>query len=107
MTHKLVQGGSIINLFTGEAKTPALSILNLIKKVHKNTDCTQLTISPEFTICEDCKKTFFGLYDKCSYCNSEKVYNVTRIVGYYSVTRVWSKGKKEELRTRNREAHKI
>ena len=107
MTHKLVKGGSIINLFTGEAVTPAKTIENLITKVHKNTDCTQLTISPEFTICEDCHKTYFGLDDKCKHCGSLNVYNMTRIVGYYSVTRVWSKGKKEELRTRNKEAHKI
>ncbi|GAJ21840.1 unnamed protein product, partial [marine sediment metagenome] len=82
--HPLIKSGAIIHAFAGENQPSPESIYNLIKKVWENTLCSQLTISPEFTICNTCKGISRGLQENCNECGSEDVYGVTRIVGYYS-----------------------
>lgn len=98
--HPLIKSGAIIHAFVGEKKPPAESIFNLLSKVWKNTLAAQLTISPEFTICNQCKKVSRGLQDYCSHCQSHDVYGVTRIVGYYSKINNWNKNKIGELKDR-------
>jgi ribonucleoside-triphosphate reductase len=100
--HTLIESGAIIHAFVGEKLPPAESILNLITKTWKNTACSQLTISPEFTICNDCKKLTMGIKDKCSICNSTNVEGMTRIVGYYSRVKNWNKSKLGELKDRQK-----
>jgi anaerobic ribonucleoside-triphosphate reductase len=98
--HPLIKSGAIIHAFVGEKKPPAESIFNLISKVWRNTLAAQLVISPEFTICNQCKKVSRGLQNCCSYCQSGDVYGVTRIVGYYSKISNWNKNKIGELEDR-------
>lgn len=98
--HPLIKSGAIIHAFVGEKKPPAKSIFNLIKKVWENTLSAQLTISPEFTVCNQCKKVSRGLLDFCSHCHSGDVYGITRIVGYYSKINNWNKNKIGELKDR-------
>ena len=98
--HPLIKSGAIIHAFVGEKKPPADSIYNLISKIWKNTPAAQVTISPEFTICNNCRKVSRGLQDFCSHCHSEDVYGITRIVGYYSKIQNWNKNKIGELRDR-------
>ncbi|KPK48930.1 MAG: hypothetical protein AMK72_05760, partial [Planctomycetes bacterium SM23_25] len=62
----------------------------------------QLTISPEFTICNDCHRTTPGLSTCCPACKSENVYGMTRIVGYFSRVSNWNKSKLGELKDRRR-----
>lgn len=100
--HPLIKSGAIIHAFVGENKPSPESIYNLIKKVWYNTQCSQLTISPEFTICNSCKKIDRGLTENCKYCGSEEVYGITRIVGYYSKINNWNKNKIGELKDRHR-----
>ncbi|HLG29120.1 MAG TPA: anaerobic ribonucleoside-triphosphate reductase [Candidatus Brocadiales bacterium] len=76
--------------------------MNLVKKTFKNTQAAQLTISPEFTICSDCKKVTQKLTDICKYCGSRNVYGITRIVGYYSRINNWNKSKIGELVDRHK-----
>ncbi|OHC02437.1 MAG: hypothetical protein A2Z57_10680, partial [Planctomycetes bacterium RIFCSPHIGHO2_12_39_6] len=100
--HTMIESGAIIHAFVGEERPPASSILNLVKKTFKNTQAAQLTISPEFTICSDCKKVTQKLTDICKYCGSRNVYGITRIVGYYSRINNWNKSKIGELADRHK-----
>lgn len=47
--------------------------MSLVTKTWQNTNCAQLTISPEFTICNACKKMTRGIYGKCPACGAENV----------------------------------
>jgi len=38
----------------------------------------------------------------CSYCQSENVIGISRVVGYFSVIDNWNKSKKEEFKQRQR-----
>ena len=105
--HPLIKSGAIIHAFVGEKKPPADSVYNLIKKVWENTLSAQLTISPEFTICNQCKKISRGLLDSCSHCHSNDVYGITRIVGYYSKISNWNKNKIGELKDRRSGKYQI
>jgi ribonucleoside-triphosphate reductase (formate) len=100
--HTMIESGAIIHAFVGEERPPASSIMNLVKKTFKNTQAAQLTISPEFTICSDCKKVTQKLTDICKYCGSRNVYGITRIVGYYSRINNWNKSKIGELVDRHK-----
>ncbi|MBN1405813.1 MAG: anaerobic ribonucleoside-triphosphate reductase [Candidatus Omnitrophica bacterium] len=95
--HTMIESGAIIHAFVGEKLPSAKSIMNLVEKTYYNTQAAQVTISPEFTICNNCGKVTRGLKDACSACASENVYGVTRIVGYYSKINNWNKSKLGEL----------
>jgi len=56
----LIESGAITHVFLGEQKPDMESIFNLVKKTWENTQSAQITISPEFTICEDCHKVSRG-----------------------------------------------
>lgn len=99
--HPLIKSGAIIHAFVGESRPSPESIYNLVKKVWENTQCSQLTISPEFTICNTCSEVSRGLRENCLGCGSEDVYGVTRIVGYYSKITNWNKNKIGELKDRH------
>ncbi|MCK4241273.1 MAG: anaerobic ribonucleoside-triphosphate reductase [Candidatus Atribacteria bacterium] len=105
--HPLIKSGAIIHAFVGESQPSAESIYNLVKKVWENTQCSQLTISPEFTVCNLCNKVSRGLTENCNTCGSEDVYGVTRIVGYYSKITNWNKNKIGELQDRHSGNYKI
>jgi anaerobic ribonucleoside-triphosphate reductase len=103
MFHAMVSGGSIIHLWVGENLPSAASVLSLMKKTFDNTRCTQLTVSPEFTLCEKCCTTMVGLKGKCQKCgNADQaaLTQITRVVGYYSRVANWVDSKKEELHHR-------
>lgn len=105
--HPLIKSGAIIHAFVGENRPSPESIYNLIKKVWENTQCSQLTISPEFTICNLCNKVSRGLTENCNDCGSKDVYGVTRIVGYYSKITNWNKNKIGELKDRHSGNYKV
>jgi ribonucleoside-triphosphate reductase len=46
------------------------------------------------------------LITSCPRCDSENVYGITRVTGYFSKTSMWNKGKIAELKDREREANK-
>ena len=101
--HPLIQAGAIIHVWLGEHEPCVESIKKLVNKTFEKTECEQLVFSPEFTICNDCNKNMRGLKNKCSYCKSTNVYQITRIVGYFSIVSNWNSGKRGELQMRNRE----
>lgn len=100
--HPLIESGAIIHAFVGEKKPEAQSIFNLVEKTWRNTQAAQLTISPEFTICEECDAQVRGIKESCSYCGSKSVYGITRIVGYFSRVSNWNKSKIGELKDRHK-----
>lgn len=100
--HPLIESGAIIHAFIGEEKPSPLSIFNLVKKTYYSTPSAQLTISPEFTVCNRCHKVTRGLKETCAYCGSNDVYGITRIVGYFSRINNWNKSKIGELKDRRK-----
>lgn len=98
--HPLIESGAIIHAFVGERRPSPWSIFNLVEKVWRKTQCAQLTISPEFTICRSCHKLTRGLKSFCPSCGSEEVEKMTRIVGYFSRLSNWNPSKLGELKDR-------
>ena len=100
--HGMIESGAIIHAFVGEERPPADSILALVRRTFESTVAAQLTISPEFTICNDCRRWTPRLQDHCDYCQSKDVYGITRIVGYFSRVSNWNKSKLGELKDRHK-----
>jgi ribonucleoside-triphosphate reductase len=100
--HSMIESGAIIHAFVGEERPPAESILALVRRTFERTMAAQITISPEFTICNVCRKWTPRLQDHCDFCSSPDVYGVTRIVGYYSRISNWNKSKLGELKDRHK-----
>lgn len=100
--HPLIDAGAICHIWMGEHEPAPESLANFVIKTYKNTDAAQIAFSPEFTVCEECFKTSRGLSEKCPFCDSEDVYGITRIVGYFSRIPTWNRGKLAELRERTR-----
>ncbi len=99
--HRAIESGAMIHAFVGEERPPASGIRNLIEKTFRRTQAAQLTISPEFTICNSCHKNTPGLKEKCGHCGAVDVYGLTRIVGYFSRVDNWNKSKRGELKDRH------
>jgi len=100
--HTMIESGAIIHAFVGEHLPPAAGIYALVQRTFEKTPAAQLTISPEFTVCNQCHKATPGLKDACGHCASDDVYGMTRIVGYFSRVANWNKSKLGELKDRQR-----
>jgi ribonucleoside-triphosphate reductase len=105
--HPRIESGAIIHAFVGEERPPAAGILNLVRKTFENTEAAQLTVSPEFTICNKCHGTTAGIREQCGVCRSEDVYGVTRVVGYFSRITNWNRSKLGELYARQRGNYRL
>jgi len=95
--HPLIEAGAIIHIWLGEKEPSPKSIENFVLKTFRSTHAEQIAFSPEFTVCEACRRTTRGLSDTCPSCGSDSVYGITRIVGYYSKIPTWNRGKTGEL----------
>ncbi len=104
--HPLIEAGAICHIWLGENEPDPIAIKNFVIKTFRNTQAAQIAFSPEFTVCDHCRRTARGLSEKCTYCGSDDVYGITRIVGYFSKITTWNKGKTGELRDRQRTALK-
>ena len=104
--HPLVEAGALTHVWLGEARPESEAIGNFVTKTFRNTMNDQIAFSPEFTNCLACNKVTRGMYDRCSYCSSEKVEGITRVTGFFSKTSSWNKGKIAELRDRLGHRHK-
>jgi ribonucleoside-triphosphate reductase len=103
--HSIIEAGAINHAFIGEHKPDPGAVLSLVTKSWYNTSAAQITISPEFTICNACQKMTRGLNEVCPSCDSKDVYGITRIVGYYSRTDNWNMSKIGELHDRHKHMH--
>ncbi len=100
--HPLIEAGAIVHVWLGEHEPEPLAIRSFVEKTFRNTQCSQIAFSPEFTVCESCRKTARGLKPQCIHCGSLDVYGVTRIVGYFSKVQTWNRSKVGELYDRVR-----
>jgi ribonucleoside-triphosphate reductase len=98
--HGLIESGAITHAFVGEERPTAASIFTLVKNTFFKTQSAQITISPEFSYCNDCRNEMKGIVEKCDRCGSSDIDGISRIVGYYSVINDWNKSKKGELLAR-------
>ena len=91
----------ITHAFTGEEQPSSASIEKLITETFFRTQSAQVTISPEFTFCNNCHHQVRGLVEKCPSCESSDVIGETRVVGYFSKIQNWNKSKRfGELKAR-------
>jgi len=101
--HFMIESGAITHAFVGEEKPSWRSILKLVKDTFFKTQTAQLTVSPEFTMCDDCQYIDRGLHEECRKCGSTNVIGETRVVGYFSKITNWNKSKREgELQDRRK-----
>lgn len=100
--HPLIDAGAICHIWLGESLPDPASIKSFVIKTFRNTQSSQIAFSPEFTVCNDCKRTHRGLHEECPRCGSDNIYGITRIVGYFSKVTTWNKGKLGELKDRVR-----
>jgi len=100
--HPLIEAGAIIHIWLGENEPDPRSIRNFVVKTFRQTNASQIAFSPEFTVCNSCRRTIRGLHAACTLCGSEDVYGITRIVGYFSRISTWNRGKLGELKDRVR-----
>lgn len=100
--HPLIEAGAIVHVWLGESEPDPGAIKSFVVKTFRNTQCAQIAFSPEFTVCETCRRTSRGLKSQCPLCGSLDVYGVTRIVGYFSKVQTWNRSKVAELYDRVR-----
>ncbi|MDZ4654519.1 MAG: anaerobic ribonucleoside-triphosphate reductase [Coriobacteriia bacterium] len=100
--HPLIEAGAIVHVWLGESEPDPKAIESFVVKTFRNTQCSQIAFSPEFTVCESCRRTSRGLKAQCPLCGSMDVYGVTRIVGYFSKVQTWNRSKIGELYDRVR-----
>ncbi|MEE9605195.1 MAG: anaerobic ribonucleoside-triphosphate reductase, partial [Candidatus Scalindua sp.] len=103
--HSMIESGAIIHAFVGEERPPASGIMKLVRKTFENTQAAQLTISPEFTICNECNRVIPRLVDVCSFCDSSNFHGIRRLVSHNKVNN-WDRTRIHELVTRHKEYYK-
>ncbi|MBN2190529.1 MAG: hypothetical protein JW728_04875, partial [Candidatus Aureabacteria bacterium] len=79
--HTMIESGAIIHAFVGEKLPSPEGIMNLVKKTYYKTQAAQLTISPEFTVCRQCRRSIIGIKAECQVCAGIKIPDVTRLNG--------------------------
>ncbi|MFO7821104.1 MAG: anaerobic ribonucleoside-triphosphate reductase [Lentisphaeria bacterium] len=92
--HSVIESGAITHAFVGEEQPSADSVAELARETLYRTQTAQLTISPEFTYCNDCYHSERGLNESCTRCGSEDIVGETRVVGYFSKIQNWNKSKR-------------
>lgn len=102
--HPLFSGGTIMHVFLGEAYPNAEALWKLTKHIATKTLTGYFAYTKDMTICKACKRTHFGLLDKCSNCGAEHglLEHWSRVTGYYQEISGWNAGKKKELANRHR-----
>jgi len=100
--HPFFRAGAVTHLELGAAEPPAGVLADMVVQAFRETQSNQIVFSPEFTSCDCCGATLRGLLEKCSHCGSEKVDGLARITQYFSRVSGWNRGKRAELRDRNR-----
>ncbi len=102
--HSMIESGAIIHAFIGEERPHASSIMNLVRKTHETTQAAQLTISPEFTICNSCHRVSRSLNNTCPFCGGFNVYGINKGGCCSKKVNYWDKTRIKEVAQRYRES---
>jgi len=103
--HPFFRAGAVTHIELGEAEPSAALLADLVVYAFCETQSNQIVFSPEFTCCAHCGATMRGLLAECRHCGSKEVDGLARITQYYSRVSGWNRGKRAELRDRNRNAN--
>ncbi|RKY03488.1 MAG: ribonucleoside triphosphate reductase, partial [Spirochaetes bacterium] len=94
----LYTGGTVFHAFLPERPDERV-IPFLVQRLVERTKLPYFTITPTFSVCQNCHRDFSGEQPICPVCGSATdVWS--RVVGYYSPVRVWNRGKKQEWKSR-------
>jgi anaerobic ribonucleoside-triphosphate reductase len=100
--HPLFRAGAVTHVELGAAEPPAATLAGFLVRAFRETRNNQIVFSPEFTSCARCGATSRGLVQTCMHCGAQEVDGLARITQYVSRVSGWNRGKRAELRDRNR-----
>ena len=100
--HPFFRAGAVTHVELGAAEPQASALADFLVRAFSETTNNQIVFSPEFTSCARCGTTSRGLLQKCPQCGAEEVDGLARISQYFSRVSGWNRGKRAELRDRNR-----
>lgn len=100
--HTLVDAGSMVHIWIGDKTPSPEAVANTIKNTWYYTKCTEMTLSPNQTVCNDCNTTVNGFFDNCPNCNSNNIMWIARITGYSVPVHMFNSSKLAELKDRNK-----
>ena len=89
--------GTVIHAFTGE-QLSTNTVKSIVKKIATNYKLPYFSITPTFSICQD-HNYIPGECFSCPICGKDTLV-YSRIVGYYTPTQNWNKGKSQEFKER-------
>ncbi|MEM4582966.1 MAG: anaerobic ribonucleoside-triphosphate reductase, partial [Desulfurococcaceae archaeon] len=95
---KYFTGGVMMHIFLGEEAEPE-ALASLTKKL-MDTELVYWSYTPAITHCNNCEKTYTGIYQACPSCGSNNVDIWSRIIGYYRPLRNWNPQRRREFWTR-------
>lgn len=91
-------GGTVLHLFLGEKIHDSEAVKTLIKKTFHDFELPYITLTPTFSVCQNCGY-IEGEHHECPKCgNSCEVYS--RVVGFLRPVDQWNNGKREEFKMR-------
>jgi len=100
--HPYFRAGAVTHVELGAAEPKASALAGLLIRAFKETTNNQIIFSPEFTVCAHCDAISRGLLQQCPHCGTDQVDGLARISQYFSRVSGWNRGKRAELRDRNR-----
>ena len=100
--HPFFHSGAVTHVELGAAQPAPDELVRIVARAFGETQSNQILFSPEFTSCRECGATMRGLLEKCGHCGSKNCEGLARITQYFSLVSGWNRGKRAELRDRNR-----
>jgi ribonucleoside-triphosphate reductase len=68
-----IESGAVTHAFIGEQEVSAGAVESIVRKTFENSNCAQLTISPNISYCRVCKEVMRGMVAKCTKCGASDV----------------------------------